>query len=245
MYNTAFNREQFDSIYPPGIENHYWNHCRNRIIYDVLKKHSLLKSSILEIGCGRGIVVDYLNSKKVTIEGCELAPVPIDKRLKGIVHTGTNAIGLPEVKRKKIEVILLLDVIEHIENPDAFLKEIIVAFQNAKHLIITVPACRELWSNYDEFNGHFRRYNKKMLSEHAENLTWNVKKCRYLYHALYLPARMLVKMKKQRNVILKAPHGFSLFIHKIISLLFFSEYKIIPGGIKGTSLLLYLYKPDQ
>ena len=32
-------------------------------------------------------------------------------------------------------------------------------FENAKHLVITVPARQELWTNYDVFNGHFKRYN--------------------------------------------------------------------------------------
>lgn len=242
MNNTAFNQEQFDSIYPPGIENHYWNHCRNRIILDVLKKHSLLNSRILEIGCGRGIVVDYLNSKKIQIEGCELAPVPVEDKLKSIVHTGINAVDMPNDKRKIIDAILLLDVIEHIENPEAFLKEILDAFPNAHDLIISVPACPELWSNYDEYNGHFRRYNREMLNTLALQLHLTAIECRYLFHALYIPAKALLKLKKQRNVFLKAPGDLSVLLHRILSCLFFFESKIIPGKCKGTSLLLHLQK---
>lgn len=240
METTAFNNEQFDSIYPPGIENHYWNHCRNRIIYDVLKNHSLDKKNILEIGCGKGIVVEYLVKKKLRAEGCELAPVTVNHHLKDIIFTGTDALHLPENKRNHIDVILLLDVIEHIEKPETFLQQIVSAFPNATHFLVTVPACPELWSNYDEFNGHFRRYDPKMLKGLAKTLNMKIQWMQYLFHLLYLPAFLLKLTGKKRNTNLTAPKGVNLFFHRILSVCFFFEYKFLFGNIKGTSLLTLL-----
>lgn len=187
-------------------------------------------------------MVDYLNAKKLSIEGCELAPVNIEKRLKNIVHTGTNAINLPKTKRSKPEVVLLLDVIEHIKKPEDFLAEIMIAYPNAKHFLISVPACPELWSNYDEYNGHFRRYDINTLIKFAKKTNMKAIRVQYLFHSLYLPAKMLLNQGKQRNINLKAPEGILRQIHKLISFCFYLDYKILPGDAKGTSLLLYLSK---
>jgi hypothetical protein len=46
--------------------------------------------------------------------------------------------------------ILLRDVVEHIEDAGTFLRDLLRAFPNARHVLIAVPARMELWSNYDE-----------------------------------------------------------------------------------------------
>jgi len=245
MTHTAFTPEQYEAIYPSGIEHHYWNHCRNRIIYDVLKRYSLHTKNVFEIGCGRGIVTAYLARHRVCIEGYEVASVPVEEIIRPFVHTGIDALQLPEEKRKMAEVILLADVIEHIEDPRTFLEDILHAFPRAAHILITVPACREIWSNYDEFNGHFRRYEMDDLFELATSLQMEVKRIQYMFHALWIPARILAKMKKERNVFLTPPRGITKIFHRLLSFYFYLEYKIFPGDLKGTSLMLYMRRKNN
>ena len=83
---TEFNQEQFDSIYPNGIENHYWNRARNILLKNILKKTGAVKN-ILEVGCGKGIVTEYLLNNGFGINGIELAEVPINDNLKNYVKT--------------------------------------------------------------------------------------------------------------------------------------------------------------
>ena len=78
--DTEFNKEQFDSIYPQGIENHYWNNARNKLLKNILKKSGAVKN-ILEVGCGKGIVTEYLLHNGFGINGVELAEVPINDYL--------------------------------------------------------------------------------------------------------------------------------------------------------------------
>ena len=58
-----FENDDFDLAYPPGIEYHYWNLARNHIIEHQLNAITSSGIRILEIGCGKGIVVDYLRRK--------------------------------------------------------------------------------------------------------------------------------------------------------------------------------------
>jgi hypothetical protein len=242
MNNTAFVKEQFDSLYPPGIENHYWNLSRNRIIFDTLKNHALLNKKILEIGCGRGIVVDYLLDQDIDIIGCDLAPVPVDEKLKSVVFPGIDASQLPDNIKNRTEVILLLDIIEHIELPVDFLNTIITVFTNTQYYLITVPACQELWSNYDEYNGHYTRYDLKMIKSLTHKTGLHIVRLHYLYHSLYLPAWLILKLFSKRKTHLKEPRGLGKLIHKIIANFFYFDNKLLPGKIKGTTLLIILEK---
>src|SRR3954465_15957878 len=97
---TSFSNEQFDNIYPPDIEKHYWQIARTKIIDRQLRKIITGKEYILEIGCGRGVVTRELKKTGFNIFGVELADIlPLDKEY--IFHK-TDAIPLPEDFSKKI-----------------------------------------------------------------------------------------------------------------------------------------------
>jgi len=236
--DTEFNKEQFDSIYPEGIENHYWNNARNRLLKNILKKSGAVKN-ILEVGCGKGIVTEYLLHNGFGINGVELAEVPINDYLKNYVKSGMNVFDLNDEESKDVETVLLLDVIEHLEFPDQFITNIKNKFPNLKRFIVTVPARQEIFSNYDTFNGHFRRYSKKSLIAEFHDIKYNKVNCSYFFHSLYFPARLLIKLKKERKVKINAPQNKGqIFIHKLLSSLFYAEYFLFPSSFIGTSLII-------
>lgn len=238
MKNTAFTGEQYRSLYPDGSDGHYWVATRNKIINYFL--HSTIKKSgrILEIGCGRGTVVKYLRSKGDDCWGCDLASVkPVDDAgdfcLYGIDFSEINT-----EFRMSIETVLLLDVIEHIENDTFFLKRVKGAFPNLKNLLLTVPARKELWSNYDEYNGHYRRYDMESLTNVVREGGLSVISRSYFFHSLYIPAKLLSVFKKKRSTYISSPTGLMLFLHRIISALFVLDFWLLPKKMIGTSIIL-------
>ena len=64
-----------------------------------------------------------------------------------------------------VNLVLLLDVIEHIENDVAFLKKLASSTKvnSETRFIITVPAFQFLFCSHDVFLEHYRRYNNKTL----------------------------------------------------------------------------------
>lgn len=235
---TEFNEAEFNNAYPDGVNNNYWSRARNEIIYNTLKQYKLHTNNVIEIGCGRGGVVSFLHDKGVNILGVELAPCTPFEEAKDLILTGTNALTLDKQLRDNYETLLLLDVIEHIEHPDLFLKEIIYAYPNLKHILITVPARKEIWSNYDEYYGHFTRYDYASL-----DLVLQKSKCTpllksYAFRLLYGAARAMSFTNAKRSVVIKAPEGsLSLFIHRILGAYFQTEYKLLPQKWRGSSLI--------
>jgi|WetSurSiteA1Bulk_404760.scaffolds.fasta_scaffold00883_6 SAM-dependent methyltransferase len=236
MTGSAFTGEQFDAIYPDGIGGHYWNHARNRIIVRFLRKYKRSKDRILEIGCGRGVVVEYLRAAGINCVGVELGDVKPFPGVRDFVFAGKDAFALPAELRQNIDTILLMDVIEHLENPRAFLDEIRKSFVKARHILVTVPARQELWTNYDDYNGHFRRYNLRMIHDLcADDL--RLTKSGYFNHMLYPVFWIFARLVKKRATVIRAPKGRTVILHRILSFILQSDFALIPAHMPGTSLI--------
>ncbi len=133
---TAFTDEEFDGIYPAGIEHNFWHTCRNRFILKGLSPHL----TYMDVGSGRGIVTDYLYKRGIAIEGAELGDSNPMPNTTVPIHYKTDATELPLTKRLQVQALTFFDVIEHIEQPIPFLESILAAYPNVTELVFTVPA---------------------------------------------------------------------------------------------------------
>lgn len=233
--DTAFDAEKFDLAYSAGVENHYWTLTRNKILFHQIRKRCRHNDAILEIGCGRGIVVDYLNKQGLNCTGIELAPVPVGDGIN--IISSADALEMPQSFAQRFKVILLLDVIEHIENPKQFIMQIFSHYSNAEVMIVTVPARSELWSNYDTFYGHFRRYDLKMLSQTINASGLKVVFISYFFHALFWPAKIMLKLTGKRSVKMNPPSPLAGMAHRFIAACLFAEYRMCPPKWFGSSII--------
>ena len=76
----------------------------------------------MDVGCGSGVFLAYANERGLRIRGVEKGPAPIKPGLEGLVQTGTDLFELEDVEKQEISVVLLLDVLEHIEARAEFLQ---------------------------------------------------------------------------------------------------------------------------
>lgn len=243
MATTAFNDAQFASAYPAGIERHYWHRARIATIAAQLERADLRGAPIVEVGCGTGVVVRALRVRGFDCEGVELSDITIPEDLEGHIVAGTSFTELPASRRDGTKVVLLLDVIEHLEDPVIFLAQLRTSFPAMTHLLITVPARQELWSNYDEHYGHFRRYSVETVESTAHAAGFSPLVTRYFFHGLYLPARVLAALGGQRSVSVSAPAGALITVHRALAAWFRLEQHLLPAGFVGTSVISVLRAP--
>ena len=166
--STAYSKLQYESNYPPGVEFHWWNLARSRIVSTIVKEENSAQAVFLDVGCGKGLAVKELRDAGIEAFGVELAEVSPLEAVRQFVHSGIDAVHLPLEQRNRVTGILLLDVIEHLPEPVVFLNALQQNFPNLSVVVVTVPACQELWSNYDIFYGHYRRYSTEMLQHLAD-----------------------------------------------------------------------------
>jgi hypothetical protein len=237
MADTAFSDEQFDKIYPPGVERHYWNRCRNRVIERALRR-SGAEGPLLEVGCGKGLVVHYLRAQGFDIHGVELAPVTPLAGMEAYVRTGLDVMALEDAEAVRYRTVLLLDVIEHLPDPSGFVAMVRRKFPHVENILVTVPARQELFSDFDRFNGHFRRYDGQAVKAHlagpgVRELQWS-----YVFHALYPVVRLQLASKGQREMGFTSPRGpLWQFAHVCIGAFLYLDHLLLPSRWKGTSII--------
>ena len=241
MTATEFKPDQFLAIYPAGIENHYWTLARNKIIKRELIRRGFANKKILDIGCGRGIVVNFLRHAGFDCWGVDLAEVKSDEGLNPYIKTGIDFALLDKNLAGKVEVVMLLDVIEHLENEVEFISRIKRFFPKLKRILITVPARSEIFSNYDLYNGHYRRYEFSRLVDLSKKCGWQMIGFSYFFHLLYLPAWLMFSGKIKRNTKISPPRGVMIFVHKVLAVFFVAEYLLLPKRLLGTSALCWFY----
>jgi 2-polyprenyl-3-methyl-5-hydroxy-6-metoxy-1,4-benzoquinol methylase len=203
----------------------------------VIERLGLSATMMLEIGAGRGVAVKLLREHGHHCVGVELASVKPLSEVSETVRSATDARTLPAGERNKYRTLLLLDVIEHIEDPAQFLSELRSAFPNSRHVLVTVPAMQGLWSNYDEFYGHYRRYDLKGLESLARQLDARLSYASYFFRWLYLPARVLAVAGIKRGTEIKAPSPAALLLHRLLARLSWADYRLLPTAIPGSSAI--------
>ena len=143
---------------------------------------------------------------------------------------------------KSLNVVLALDVIEHIENDGSALKSIHDLLCQDGHLILPVPAFQSLWSAHDTLNHHYRRYRKKPLITLLQESGFQVQYASYLNAFLFPVIALARKIKPNNEENLHPTKGW---INKLLTVIFTSEAKLIRFGLSfpfGVSLILVARK---
>lgn len=152
-----------------------------RLLLKVLnKKISSGKLKVLDIGCGAGTICFYLANKGHKVTGIDISQKAVNecrtsaKRL-GIKNVDFIRLDFPKenLRNKKYDIVILTEVIEHIENDNLALKEILKLLKSNGLLILSTPSIDAplnrlgLTKEFDNRVGHLRRYSllnlKKLL----------------------------------------------------------------------------------
>ncbi|PKR82079.1 hypothetical protein CW751_01710 [Brumimicrobium salinarum] len=186
-------------------DRHPWELARIKVVENILKKTVKIKSGarILDLGCGDAYVALQLSKQFSTASfHCVDTAFTPEIITELSANLGKHPISLyPSLEDLKadliapVDVVLLLDVIEHIEDEIGFLQHLRNSGIIDKHtkVIITVPAFQYLFSNHDVYLKHFRRYNANLLNNHLEKAGFKSAKTGYFFISL-LFVRLLQKM---------------------------------------------------
>ena len=233
--DPGFSDTQYSEAYPEGIQNHFWHLARNRLVAATLLNALPSVGRVLEIGCGPAIVLRHLRASNMDCWGCDLGRPIVPAECTEHVFLQQDCLRLDPEFRRSVDALLLLDVLEHIEDDSEFLRAIGDGFPNSRALITTVPARPELWSNYDEHYGHFRRYTRDSLAAALAAGGFTLLHQRYFFQELYLPMLLTARMPNQRSTTIPAPSRLGM--HKLLARISSVCASTLPSGLPGTSLI--------
>jgi SAM-dependent methyltransferase len=131
----------------------------------------------LDFGAGFGaLALIWREETRQSVECLEIDPEQL-KVIKSRGFIGWNSLSAIE---GKFDFIYSSNVLEHIENDVACLKELEVLLKKGGRIGIYVPAFMILFSDLDRSVGHYRRYGKRNLIEKMENAGFTILKCQYV-----------------------------------------------------------------
>lgn len=94
------------------------------------------------------------------------------------------------------EVVLLMDVLEHVDDDIGLLKEYAAKVPANTTFLVSVPAFQWLWSAHDVFLEHKRRYTLPQIEHVAQSAGLQVKRGAYYFGAVFPIAVATRVMKK-------------------------------------------------
>lgn len=168
-------------------EKSFWFQHRNNVIKKVIDRFPFT-NNFVDIGGGNGFQARFIAKNfneadvfflELGYEGC------LNAKERGLKHVYNVPFQRFDFNQNNIGAAGLFDVLEHIEDDLKFLSELKAKLPKGSLIYLTVPAHNYLWSDADDYGGHFRRYNLKMIKELAVKVNMDLLFSTYFF--FYVP----------------------------------------------------------
>jgi SAM-dependent methyltransferase len=108
---------------------------------------------ILDIGCGAGAFGAALKmrNERLSVTGVEIDPESAEaaRARLDLVFTGDAAAALPRLQDQNFDVIVLNDVLEHVVDPEALLRQLRAHVADGGCVVASIPNVREFFTVKD------------------------------------------------------------------------------------------------
>ncbi len=154
-------------------------------IFEQVAPH--LGDEVLEIGAGHGTFTGLLSAQSARVAATDVSERCVgilssrfadDPRVVVLKGTTADAAALPP-----FDSAVLINVLEHIADDDAALRDLSAALKPGGRIILWVPAFAFLYSDFDRKIGHYRRYRKAGLAAKLSRAGYDVTEIRYMNSA--------------------------------------------------------------
>jgi SAM-dependent methyltransferase len=240
-----------DEWYALASAEHFWLQWRLRAALRQIRAVGLdLRAPlrVLDVGGGTGVLREQLESRTDwQIDITDLHPTAFAQARRGrgrnlrydVTEHRPNMLGV-------YDVVLLFDVLEHVDRPVRFLESLARHLKRGGHLLVNVPALRVLCSGYDVAAGHLRRYERASLAAEVQPAGFEVLDTRYWGLSLVplLLLRKLVLGRRSGPEVIRA--GFrppGAWVNAVLLALMRAEIAVVSRPFLGTSVLLAARKP--
>lgn len=138
-----------------------------KTVVDTIKPLSV--KSVLDVGCGEGFTLATLKKEKFLqkLEGVDSVKesISMGKKLHPDIMMKLGDIYDLEYKDNSFDILLCTEVLEHLQNPHAALKELLRV--SKRYVLVTVP--NEPWFTISRI---LRGKNLLKLGAHPEHIQW-------------------------------------------------------------------------
>ena len=170
----------------------FWHRLRWKLVESRLPASGPFQ--LLDVGAGAGLVGEYLGRHRPSATYRFIEPIDsLRRHLEKRFGEDANAEHLRSYET--MDVVTLLDVLEHQEDDYGFLEGLLQRMRPGAILVLTVPALPGLWSAWDVGLGHHRRYRKDSLRQVLSRSPVRMEEVNYLFPEL-VPAAFIRRLRR-------------------------------------------------
>jgi SAM-dependent methyltransferase len=224
-------------------QSHWWYAGRRKILAsfleDICRRVTDRRPRILDVGCGTGanllMLSQYGDAEGVDVSEDALAFC----RERGLEKVKLGAAEKLPYDDGTIDLVTALDVVEHLDNDLAGLREMRRVLRPGGHVLLFVPTFMFLWGLQDDVSNHRRRYRLPELRRVLEQAGFEIERTTYANITFFLPillARKLmrvtgIKAESENNINVSAFNGLLGGMLGAESVVL--KYMNIPFGVSG------------
>jgi SAM-dependent methyltransferase len=142
------------------IRRHPWWRARAALTLDLLVELGLQPPAcVLDVGCGWGVTLEALEERGYRAVGMDVSRRTLDeldRPGRRLIEADLTRPMAPDVPTH--DAVLALDVIEHLDDDGAAVRRLAGLAKPGGHVVVSVPALPALYGEFDEIQGHRRRY---------------------------------------------------------------------------------------
>src|SRR6266404_899461 len=170
---------------------HWWFAGRRRIITEFVEKACQAVASqrprILDVGCGTGANLQML-AEFGDAEGVDVSTAALDFcRARGLSQVKQGAAESLPFADASFDLVTGLDVVEHLDDDVAGLREIRRVLRPDGRAVLFVPAFMFLWGVQDDISHHRRRYTLPELKQKLRDAGLEVERASYANVTFFVP----------------------------------------------------------
>ncbi len=170
-----------------SLSSHWYYKSKSLILEKICPKNVI---SLIDVGAGSGFFSKHLLVKGLAEEAV-CVDINYEKNYDEII-AGKNIFYRKDVSRVDAQLILLMDVLEHVDEPLLLLADYLSKVPSGATVIVTVPAFQFMWSDHDVYLEHKKRYRLNEVREIFKEVGLKLDESFY-YYGLVFPFAFLTR----------------------------------------------------
>lgn len=146
------------------IEEWFWWCVGTRRVFFELIAGAGVRGRALDVGCGTGAMLTEFPAGWTVVAGCDSSPRALAYcRSRGLPQLVCSTGGELPFASGMLDLVTAIDVIEHLDDDRACVREMARVCRPGGSVLVHVPAFEILWTEKDDLNHHRRRYRQHEL----------------------------------------------------------------------------------
>ena len=216
-------------------ETHWWYVGRRQIIQSLVERiREALnnpKPRILDVGCGTGanlkMLADYGKA-----EGVDISSQAVEFcHQRGLESVKLGAAEQLPYEDDSFDLVTALDVVEHLDDDVAGLREMRRVLRRDGRVLLFVPAFMFLWGVQDDVSNHRRRYTLPSLLRAVEEAGFSVEWSSYANISFFLPVLVVRSVMRWLGLRADTEYGINISVmNGPFARLFAAERLVLKNG---------------